>query len=80
MLLHGRERIICRRSHLPGVAPRLPPPTRSVTDVLFLLSVSVRNTPAAEYDKNTWAPLADLAQNHPEAGVHFQGSFTLSFP
>lgn len=29
-------------------------------------------TPAQEWDKNTWAPLADLARNHPEAGVHFQ--------
>lgn len=36
-------------------------------------SVSVRGTQAAEWDKNTWAPLEDLARNHPEAGVHFQG-------
>ena len=37
------------------------------------VSVSVRGTEAAEWDKNTWPPLEDLAQNHPEAGVHFQG-------
>lgn len=36
-------------------------------------SVSIRGTEAAEWDKNTWGPLEDLAQNHPEAGVHFQG-------
>ncbi|KAF7559742.1 hypothetical protein G7046_g4405 [Stylonectria norvegica] len=36
------------------------------------MPVSIRDTNAAEWDKNTWAPLADLAQNHPEAGVHFQ--------
>lgn len=34
--------------------------------------VSVRGTQAAEWDKDTWAPLEDLARNHPEAGVHFQ--------
>ena len=33
----------------------------------------MRGTKAAEWDKNTWGPLEDLAQNHPEAGVHFQG-------
>lgn len=36
-------------------------------------SVSVRGTPAAEWDKNTWGPLEELARNHPDAGVHFQG-------
>ena len=36
-------------------------------------SVSVRGSQAAEWDKKTWAPLENLAQNHPEAGVHFQG-------
>ena len=32
----------------------------------------MRGTEAAEWDKNTWGPLEDLARNHPEAGVHFQ--------
>lgn len=41
--------------------------------------VSVRGTEAAEWDKNTWAPLEDLAQNHPEAGVHFQGWLGIRF-
>lgn len=41
---------------------------------LISYSVSVRGTAAAEWDKNTWGPLEDLAQNHPEAGVHFQGT------
>ncbi|QDS75644.1 hypothetical protein FKW77_007000 [Venturia effusa] len=36
------------------------------------MPVSVRDTAASEWDKNTWAPLADLAAHHPEAGIHFQ--------
>jgi hypothetical protein len=35
--------------------------------------VSFGGTEAAEWDKNTWGPLEELARNHPEAGVHFQG-------
>lgn len=38
-----------------------------------MFSVSERGTPAAKWDKDTWAPLEDLARNKPEAGVHFQG-------
>ncbi len=34
--------------------------------------VSAKGTPSEGWDRNTWAPLADLARNHPEAGVHFQ--------
>lgn len=37
-------------------------------------SVSIGGTEAAKWDKDTWGPLADLARNHPEAGVHFQGN------
>lgn len=40
---------------------------------MFESRVSVRNTPAAEWDRNTWPALLDLAENHPEAGIHFQG-------
>ncbi|PKY08742.1 D-amino-acid oxidase [Aspergillus campestris IBT 28561] len=36
------------------------------------MPVSVRGTEAAKWDKDTWGPLEDLAQNHPDAGVHFQ--------
>ncbi|EXJ81579.1 D-amino-acid oxidase [Capronia coronata CBS 617.96] len=36
------------------------------------MPVGARGSKAAEYEKDTWAPLEDLAQNHPEAGVHFQ--------
>ncbi|KAL1859236.1 D-amino acid oxidase [Paecilomyces lecythidis] len=36
------------------------------------MPVSISGTKAAEWDKSTWGPLADLAANHPEAGVHFQ--------
>lgn len=37
------------------------------------MPVSANGTNAAEWDKNTWPALEDLARNHPEAGVHFQG-------
>lgn len=37
------------------------------------MPVSLRGTASAEYDKNTWSPLEELARDHPEAGVHFQG-------
>ena len=43
----------------------------TVTD--WFHSVSVRGTEAAKWDKDTWGPLEDLAKNHPDAGVHFQG-------
>ncbi|CAG7920569.1 unnamed protein product [Penicillium olsonii] len=36
------------------------------------MPVSVGGTRPAKWDSETWGPLADLAQNHPEAGVHFQ--------
>lgn len=39
--------------------------------------VSVGGTEAAQWDKDTWGPLADLARNHPEAGVHFQGIYVI---
>ncbi len=42
--------------------------------------VSTKGTPAAEWDRNTWPALKDLAQNHPEAGVHFQSMIILSLP
>ena len=35
--------------------------------------VSQEGTEAAEWDRNTWPELRDLAEKHPEAGVHFQG-------
>lgn len=43
------------------------------------IRVSIRGTEAAEWDKNTWAPLEDLARNYPDAGVHFQGITTWFF-
>ncbi|KIW69284.1 hypothetical protein PV04_05166 [Phialophora macrospora] len=36
------------------------------------MPTGARGSKAAEYEKETWAPLEDLARNHPEAGVHFQ--------
>ncbi|KAF2665882.1 D-amino-acid oxidase [Microthyrium microscopicum] len=36
------------------------------------LPVSVRGTDAAQWDRRTWEYLQDLAENHLDAGVHFQ--------
>ena len=36
------------------------------------MPMSKGGTTSAEREKNTWAPLEDLARNHPEAGIHFQ--------
>ena len=36
--------------------------------------VSYKDTRPAEWDGRTWPYLQDLAQNHPEAGIHFQGT------
>jgi len=41
------------------------------------MPVSIKGTPAAERDKKTWPVLEELAQNHPEAGIHFQSMFPL---
>ena len=40
---------------------------------LRTVKVSLKGTTAAEWDKHTWPVLEELARNHPEAGVHFQG-------
>lgn len=37
-----------------------------------MYSVSARDSPASQWDRNTWPALENLARNHPEAGVHFQ--------
>lgn len=37
------------------------------------VSVSLNGSESAKWDVDTWGPLADLAKDHPEAGVHFQG-------
>ncbi|MCJ1300564.1 hypothetical protein MMC08_003361 [Hypocenomyce scalaris] len=36
------------------------------------LPVSEKGSKQAEWDRNTWPELEDLAKNHPEAGLHFQ--------
>lgn len=36
------------------------------------MPVSARDSPASQWDRNTWPALENLARNHPEAGVHFQ--------
>ena len=47
----------------------------NLCDVFLRLAsrVSQEGTEAAEWDRNTWPELRNLAENHPEAGVHFQG-------
>jgi hypothetical protein len=65
MLRLGLEQIICREQTV------FPEP-EGADQLILLHRVSVKGTPAQEWDKNTWEPLADLARNHPEAGVHFQ--------
>ena len=40
---------------------------------MFWVSVGRPGTLAAQYERDTWKPLEELARNHPEAGVHFQG-------
>lgn len=42
--------------------------------------ISEAGTEAAGWDKNTWPELENLAKNHPEAGVHFQGCFACVRP
>lgn len=51
-------------------------PVKNLIIIPYLIHdhrVSISGTDAAEWDKNTWGPLEDLATNHPGAGVHFQG-------
>ncbi|KAG9519440.1 FAD dependent oxidoreductase, partial [Aureobasidium melanogenum] len=36
------------------------------------LPVGKEGTPSQEYERNTWPELARLAEEHPEAGIHFQ--------
>ena len=68
MLHPGLERTTCRKWHCLTLKP-----FSTHGQVLSHSSVSICGTEAAEWDKNTWTRLEDLARNHPEAGVHFQG-------
>ena len=61
----------CLGSRQLGSLPQ-PIPDR-ISDILQYMPVSVKGTKASEWDRDTWRPLEDLARNHPEAGVHFQG-------
>ncbi|KAK4944767.1 D-amino acid oxidase [Elasticomyces elasticus] len=42
------------------------------------MPVSLRDTKAAEWDRDTWYALEDLARNRPESGIHFQECEILS--
>ncbi|KAF2115739.1 D-amino-acid oxidase [Lophiotrema nucula] len=65
----GRYNIVVAAKHMPGDYDiEYASPWAGAN----YMPVSVRGTKAAEWDKNTWGPLEDLAQNHLEAGVHFQ--------
>ena len=63
MPLLGRELITC-------VCLSILPPLERHAD--GEAAVSIRGTPAAAWDRNTWPVLEDLARNHPESGIHFQ--------
>jgi hypothetical protein len=60
----GQVPITCRQSEQASE------PEETFVEIVY--SVSVRGSPAAERDRNTWPALENLARNHPEAGVHFQ--------
>jgi hypothetical protein len=40
-------------------------------------SVGAENSKLGQWEKETWPHLRDLAQNFPEAGIHFQGTLLL---
>lgn len=44
---------------------------------LYPISVSLRGTDAAEWDRKTWEVFNKLALNCPESGIHFQGRIEL---
>ena len=46
--------------------------TKHINADLFL-STGKPGTPAGDFERDTWAELARLATNVPEAGIHFQG-------
>lgn len=47
--------------------------------MLFDISrVSKKGSEAADWDRNTWPELQNLAKDHPEAGVHFQSMQSFS--
>ena len=67
---HGGYKITVAAKHMPGDYDiEYASPWAGAN----YMPVSVSGTRAAEWDRNTWPPLEDLARNHPEAGVHFQG-------
>lgn len=74
MPLHGLVPTTCRMSrHLHH-----PAHLDSFEKFLFITqanleSVGKEGTPSQEYERSTWPELAKLAQEHPEAGIHFQG-------
>lgn len=66
---HGLEPITCRRFCSLG----FPMTCRYFFSELTNGSrVGVQGSAHAEYEKKTWPVLQELAQNHPEAGIHFQ--------
>jgi len=44
-----------------------------VEDRRLMLSIRVSDEASSRWEKNTWAELARLAKDVPEAGIHFQG-------
>lgn len=74
MRLHGLVQTICRTSKHLHIASCLD----SYEQLGIIIradpgSVGKEGTPSQEYERTTWPELAKLAQEHPEAGIHFQG-------
>lgn len=46
--------------------------------ILLVHRVSAEGSAGARRETNTWPVLEELARNHPEVGIHFQGNDTPS--
>ncbi|KAL8966538.1 MAG: hypothetical protein Q9197_005923 [Variospora fuerteventurae] len=90
-LLLAREskyQITVAAKHMPGVMANFKQTPCvaefSIPDLCVIqdydIEISEAGTEAAGWDKNTWPELENLAKNHPEAGVHFQGCFAFVRP
>lgn len=38
---------------------------------MFSISVGKEGSKHQEWERNTWAPLKEITEMHPEAGIHF---------
>lgn len=66
MLLHGLEPIIYRESLKAA-------DLYATATHRLIYRVGKLGSPQGEWERATWPYLAELAKNHPDAGIHFQG-------